>query len=84
MRIVRVYSAFESMEEKNVRCVLRAVAGGIEPVNFEEIVVWCFPAFNSSWYGLLSPDHLSPERLRMTAGDPPGGVITSGNVVHAC
>lgn len=84
LRIVRAYSALEAMEEKNVRCIASAVVGSVEPVNLEEIVVWCFPAFDSSWYGLLSPDHLSPERLRVTAGDPPGGAITSGNVVHAC
>lgn len=84
LRVVRAYSSFKAMEKENMRCILRAVVGSIEPMNFQEIVVWCFPAFNASWYGLLSPDHLSPECLRMTARDPPGGMITGGRLIHAC
>lgn len=81
---MRADCAFEAMENENVRYILRAVAGSVEPMNFQEIIVWRFPAFDSSWYRLLAPDQLSPKRLRMTARYPPGGVITSGKVGHAC
>lgn len=82
---MRTYGAFESVKQQHVRYVgWIAIRGSwrIEPMNLEEIIIWCFPSFHACPYQLSPAGELAPECLRVRAGHPPGGSIMNGNVTH--
>jgi hypothetical protein len=47
----------------------------VQSVKIDEIAIWSVPPLEHSRRGRLSSKKLSPQRLEMTAGNPPGGRI---------
>lgn len=52
-------------------------------MDVEKVSVWSFPAFDACGNGWSLPDKLTPQSLRVRAGDPPGGAVTERTVAHA-
>ncbi len=52
-------------------------------MDIEKVVVRRYPSLDAYGNGLSLSDKLTPQRLRMRAGDPPGGVVAEGAVAHA-
>ncbi len=65
---MRANGAFEPMQQQDPRCPRRRR----QAMQLQEITIRSFPALERSRRWELTPEKLSPERLQMTAGNPPG------------
>jgi hypothetical protein len=82
--IVRSYAALETVEQQYVRSVGSAVRVPVQPVDFQEVAVGCFPSFQSRRDRSALAGEPSPERLSMSTRYPPGCSVMNGSITHVC